>query len=94
MKAVRNRESYMEISPIPGIRALQAVRAPSADLRPPAIFDIDGSAKPGDGAGSRNGRKAAGAEEDEEDDRTLDVETETDSDVLEEVPPRRINYFA
>ncbi len=84
----------MEISPIPGIRALQAVRAPSADLRPPAIFDIDGSAKPGDGTGPRYGRKAAGAEEDEEDDLTLSGELELGSDVLEVVPARSVDYFA
>ena len=84
----------MEISPIPGIRALQAVRTQTSDLRPPAIFDIDGSAKPSDGAGSRNGRKAAGAEEDEDGELALEVETEVDSDVLEEVSPSSINYFA
>jgi hypothetical protein len=84
----------MEIGPIPGIRALQAVRAPSANAKPPAIFDIDASAKPGDGGGSRNGRKAAGAEEDDEDDLTIDDELEQGSEALEEIPARRINYFA
>ena len=84
----------MEISPIPGIRALRAVRAPSAGVRPPAIFDIDGSAKPGDGAGSRNSRKAAGVDEGEEDDLALDNAAEPDSDALEEVSPRSIDYFA
>ena len=84
----------MEISPIPGIRALQSERAHSADVRPPAIFHVDGSAKPGDGAGSRNGRKAAGAEEDEEDALTLDGANEPGDDVLEEVPPRSVDYFA
>jgi len=84
----------MEISPIPGIRTLQAERAPSADVRPPAIFHIDGSAKPGDSAGSRSGRKAAGAEEDEEDDLTFQGAIEPGSDALEEVPPKSIDYFA
>jgi hypothetical protein len=84
----------MEISPIPGIRPLQAVRAPSADTRPPAIFDIDASAKPGDGSGSKNGSKAAGAEEDEDDDLTLSGEMEQGSASLDNVPPKSIDYFA
>jgi hypothetical protein len=83
----------MEIGPVLGIRALQAVRAPSA-VRSPALFDIDALAKPGDGGGSRNGRKAAGAEEDEEDDLTIDSELEQGSETREDLPARRINYFA
>jgi hypothetical protein len=84
----------MEIGPVPGIRALQVVRVPSADAKPPAIFDIDASAKPGDGGGSRSGRKAAGAEEDEEDDLTIDDNLEQGSEALEDLPPRRVNYIA
>src|SRR5579863_1891793 len=72
----RNREAQMEIGPIPGIRAVAVVRASQGDLRPPAIFDIDATAKPGDDPAQRNGRKAAGAEEDAEEDLMLDVETE------------------
>jgi hypothetical protein len=67
----------MEIAPIPGIRALQAVKAPQADFRPPEIFDIEGSAKPGEGQERRQGRKAAGAEEDDKDDLMLDAENDS-----------------
>lgn len=76
----------MEIAPIPGIRALQAVKAARADFRPPEIFDIEGSARPGDGERQRQGRKAAGAEE-EEDDLLLDAKNESDGQ-------SSIDYFA
>lgn len=81
----------MEIGPIPGIRALGAVVAAPRELRPPAIFDIDASAKPGDGEGRGNGRKAAGAEEDDEDDLMADAEVEP---VNEARALRNIDYFA
>ena len=84
----------MEIAPIPGIRALPAVKARQADFRPPEVFDIDASAKPGDGGGQRSSRKAAGAEEDGEDDQLLDGEMEPGSEALEEVPARQVDYFA
>ena len=83
----------MEIGPIPGIRAVAAVRAPQGDLHPPAIFDIDATAKPGDDPAQRNGRKAAGAEEDAEEDLMLDVETEA-AETLEETATRQVDYFA
>ena len=84
----------MEIAPIPGIRALPAVKAQQADFRPPAIFDIDASAKPGEGGGQRNSRKAAGAEEDSEEDLALDAEIEAGDERLEEAPAKQIDYFA
>jgi len=64
----------MEIAPIPGIRALPAVKASPTDFRLSEIIDIEGSARLGDGEGQRNRRKAAGAEEDDEDDLMLDAE--------------------
>ena len=67
----------MEIAPIPGIRAVATVKAPRAEFRPPEIFDIEASARPGDDQGQRQGRKAAGAEEDEEDDPMLDATNES-----------------
>jgi hypothetical protein len=60
-------DGAMEIGPIPGIRALGAVSARRADWQGPAVFDIDGSAKPGDGNVQTAAKKAAGAEEDAED---------------------------
>ncbi|MGD0345742.1 MAG: hypothetical protein ABSA85_03245 [Terracidiphilus sp.] len=82
----------MEISPIPGIRGLPAVKASQADMRPPEIFDVEGSARPGDGEGQRGGRKAAGAEENDKDDLMLDAETESGEG--SEGSPSRIDYFA
>jgi hypothetical protein len=70
------QRSAMEIAPIPGIRALTAVKAPRAEFRPPEIFDIEGSAGAGDDQGQRQGRKAAGAEEDDEDDLMLDADAQ------------------
>ncbi len=84
----------MEIAPIPGIRALPALRAQQGDFRPLAIFDIDASAKPGDSGGQRSSRKAAGAEEDGEEELVLDGEIEFAGEQLEEVPARQIDYFA
>ena len=84
----------MEIAPIPGIRAMPAVKAQQGDFRPPAIFDIDASAKPGEGGGQRSSRKAAGAEEDGEDDQLLDGEMEPGGEALEDAPARQVDYFA
>jgi hypothetical protein len=83
----------MEIGPIPGIRELPAVNARQADFRPPAVFDIDSSAKPGEGGGQRSSRKAAGAEEDGED-QLIDGEMEPGDDALEDAPARQVDYFA
>jgi len=84
----------MEIAPIPGIRAMPNVKAQQRDFRPPAIFDIDASAKPGEGGGQRSSRKAAGAEEDGEDDQLLDGEMEPGGEALEDAPARQVDYFA
>jgi hypothetical protein len=56
----------MEIGPIPALNGLGGPRAARQDAQVPAIFDIDGSAKPGDGVVPHDGRKAAGAEEGED----------------------------
>jgi hypothetical protein len=83
----------MEIAPIPGIRALPAVRASQGNFRPPEVFDVEGSAKPGDGEGQPNGRKASGAEENEEDDLMLEAEAESDG-TLEDNSGHSVDYFA
>jgi hypothetical protein len=82
----------MEIAPIPGIRALPAVKAPQGDFRPPEVFDIEGSARPGDSEGQRNGRKASGAEENDEDDLMVDAEAESGGGA--EDSSSRVDYFA
>jgi hypothetical protein len=56
----------MEISQIPGIRAVPAVKAPPADPRLSAIFDVENSSGPGDDTYSGSGRKAAGGQDDED----------------------------
>jgi hypothetical protein len=84
----------MEIAPIPGIRALPAVRALQTEMRAPAIFDIDSSSRPGDDAEQRSRRKAAGAEESEEDEFALDGETAGGDPDLEDAPARQVDYFA
>ncbi len=94
MYSDRNRVVMMEIAPIPGIRALPAVRAPQAEMRAPAIFDIDPSSRPGDDREHRSRRKAAGAEENEEDDFALEGETAGGGVDLEEAPARQVDYFA
>lgn len=80
----------MEIGPVPGIRALGAVDAQRKVLTPPAIFEIDAAAKPNDGAVERTGRKAAGAEEEDEGDLRLDDEKEPEG----EVARKSVDYFA
>jgi hypothetical protein len=65
----------MEISPIPGIRALPAVKAPPADPRLSAVFDIENSSGAGDDTYSGSGRKAAGGQDDEAEESLLDAES-------------------
>jgi hypothetical protein len=79
----------MEIGAVPGIGALSTLRARVMELEPPAIFTIDGSAKPGDRAAQRVGRKAAGAEDDGEDALILEEERDEDEDA-----GRNVDYFA
>jgi len=84
----------MELAPIPGIRALPAVGVQHAEIRSPSIFDIDASARPGDDRGHRNGRKAAGAEENEGEDLALEEETAAGAETFESAPLRQVDYFA
>jgi hypothetical protein len=65
----------MEISPIPGIRALPAVKAPPVDPRLSAVFDIENSSGAGDDTYSGSGRKAAGGQDDEAEESLLDAES-------------------
>jgi hypothetical protein len=81
----------MGIVPIPGIRPLPGANAAQADFRSPEVFDIEGSARPGDGEGQRQGRKAAGAEENDKNDLMLDAETESGEG---SEGSSRVDYFA
>jgi len=85
----------MELGPIPGVRALPAVRTRPSDLRPPAIFEVDAAARPGDGGGQQNGRKAAGAEENG-DELTFESQPDVEAaaEANEDAHPGRIDTFA
>lgn len=56
----------MEIAPIAGIRVVPALKQRPADPELTVFFDIESTARPDDDTFTRNGRKAAGAEEDDE----------------------------
>ena len=85
----------MEISPVPGIRAVPAVKAAETELRPPAFFEIIASAKPGDGSGQGSRKKAAGAEEnDAGDDLMREGDAESGGEVREKTPARQVDFFA
>jgi hypothetical protein len=68
----------MEIAPIPGIRTVQAVKAPPSDGRLSSVFDIENSSGPGDDTYSGNGRKASGGQDAEEEE---ELESDSDSPV-------------
>ena len=82
----------MEIARIPG-SALPAVGSSQGNFRAPEVLDIEGSAKPGDGERQGGGRKASGPEENNEDDLTLEDETES-GETSEEDSARSVDYFA
>jgi hypothetical protein len=77
----------MEIAPIPGIRALPAVQARQGNFRSPEVLNMEGPAKPRDGAAQRSGRKASGAEEVDEFDLMAD-------ELDPEAGPRQVDFFA
>jgi len=84
----------MEIAPIVGIRALLSLRAAQADMRLPAIFDINASAKLGDNGGQDSKSKAAGAEEGEEDELVMESEPAVGIETLEDPSAKQVDYFA
>jgi hypothetical protein len=86
----------MEIGPIPGIRALPAVKARPTDPQLSAVFDIDALAKSGDSEWTESRKKAAGAEEDEEEEEgfLLGDEADSGSHAFDDAPVSRISYFA
>lgn len=83
----------MEISPIAGVSYLPVQRTEPADpdLR---LFDIEATARAGDEEGSFYGRKAAGAEEADDEaaegEQAVSSEPEPGQDTL----PRKISFFA
>jgi hypothetical protein len=75
----------VEIGPIPGVRALGVVGRRRTESQEPAVLDIDGSAKPGDGNVQTDAKKTAGAEEDGDDELVVEDENE---------PQKNVDYFA
>jgi hypothetical protein len=65
----------MEIGPIPGIRSVPSVKAPPADARLTAVFDIENSSGPGDDTYSGSGRKASGGQDDEDEEGLLELDS-------------------
>jgi hypothetical protein len=84
----------MEIGPVPGIGRIAAVTARQRELRAPAVFDVDASARPGEDGAQRNGRKAAGAEENDEDKVNAEAEEASAVETEEDRGSGRVDYFA
>jgi len=64
------------------------------EVQAPAVFDIEGAARAGDGKGQGSGRKAAGAEEEGEDEWMVEGEAEAGGEAQEVIPARQVDYFA
>lgn len=71
----------MEISPIIGVRVLPAVKPAPRQEGPTALFDLEAIARTGDDYYSGGSKKAAGAEENDEDELDMNLENEDDSSV-------------
>jgi len=84
----------MEISPIPAIRTDSTVKIPTGDGQPLAVFDVDPAARADGDRERQDGRKAAGAEEDEAELLTAESEPERTPEVFENLPEKRVDYFA
>lgn len=88
----------MEIGPIAGIRVMPAPRVRPTDPELTPLFDIEAAARADEDVFARNGRKAAGAEEPDEEEEELGTEEAID-DELESEPSfpaatDRISFFA
>jgi hypothetical protein len=88
----------MEISPIAGVRVLPVAKTRPVDPELTALFDIEAAVRPDDDTFSRNGQKAAGAEEPDQEDENEEPEADLVAE-LESEPPRRpatdrISFFA
>jgi hypothetical protein len=87
----------MEISAIPGIRAMPVMKAPPADSDLSRVLDIENSSQPGDDSYSGSGKKAAGGQDNEnENDELVEegVEVESNGQAAGRVDDRQIDYFA
>jgi hypothetical protein len=75
----------MEISPIPGIRAVPVVKASKNDSRPSAVFDIESALGPQQDTFLNDNKEMSGGQDDsaaEQDESAIETpESETDSTV-------------
>jgi hypothetical protein len=88
----------MDIGPIGGIRLVPPIKERPVDPELTAFFAIESTARPGDDAYSRSGKKAAGAEESEEEDgQELELDGEDggamELDAAPMPPGRQISFF-
>jgi hypothetical protein len=84
----------MEIGPVAGIRVMPVGRVAPVAEGPSAVFDIERLAPPADDAWTSDGRKAAGGQDDEDDELNIDNDPESDRDPLQSQPATRVNFFA
>jgi hypothetical protein len=88
----------MEISPVPGIRAVPAVQSKAAAFGLAAVFETEYLSRTGDETYSPTNGKAAGGDEDAYDDPADEDENETASEskmwASEDSQSRRIRLIA
>jgi hypothetical protein len=88
----------MEISPVPGIRAVPDVQSKAAAFGLPAVFETEYLSRTGDETYSPTNGKPAGGDEDAFDDPLDEDESETASDTrvwaIEDSQSRRIRLVA
>ncbi len=77
----------MEIAPIPGIRALPAVKAASARTPLLAVFDLEGPGSAREDSDGSNARKSPGGQDDAVDDLAAEAGDE-------DKPGTQVNFFA
>lgn len=84
----------MEIGPIPGIRPIAPVKPRPVDPELSALFDIESCSQADDDAYTASDKKAAGAEEDDENGE-LEEPSEDPSTVSRDSPSgAQISFFA
>ena len=84
----------MEISPVTGIRLMPTPKTPPKESGIAAIFDLEATARSGEDNYSNEKKKAAGAEESDEEDLDAESATERSYVPTEDGLVRNINYFA
>jgi hypothetical protein len=88
----------MEISPVPGIRAVPAVQSKAAAFGLPAVFETEYLSRTGDETYSPTNGNPAGGDEDAFDEPLEEDENETSADTriwaIEDSQSRRIRLVA